>query len=81
MSSPIYVQQNVEDMIAGRSTKTRMDWLVRWKGFGAKDNTGEPLAKLRGCETFIGRFNKEWDKKKKEAEKEQSIREAKSEYK
>ena len=46
-----------EKIIAARKAKGVLQWLVKWKGFDAKDNTWEPIEHLAGCEDMIAEFN------------------------
>lgn len=60
----------VRDITSERLTKTRPEWLVCWKGYGAADDTWEPLGNLTSCERFIERFRSEQAKRNEEAETE-----------
>lgn len=40
-----------------RNKKGKWEYLIRWKGYGSKDDTWEPAYHLLHCEEFIDRFN------------------------
>ena len=75
-NSDMYI---VEDILSERSVKTadgthQKEWLVKWKDYGHKDNTWEPLSNLSGCESYIRRFNEEKQRMNEEAAKERESR-------
>ena len=45
-------------------------WLVRWEGYGEKDDTWEPIEHLVGCATFI----REFESRREEEDKQEKAR-------
>ncbi|KAK3258471.1 hypothetical protein CYMTET_8039 [Cymbomonas tetramitiformis] len=73
----------IEDILALRWSKGHREWLVRWKWYGAKDATWEPIEHLAGAEEYISRFDQEQLEKNEEAaagvaKKQQAARDAQS---
>lgn len=54
-SGDLYEVERIVDK--RRNKKGKWEYLIRWKGFGSKDDTWEPEHHLLHCEEFIDQFN------------------------
>lgn len=48
----------VESIIGKRQRQGKIEYLIRWKGFGQGEDSWEPVKNLQGCQELIKRFNK-----------------------
>ena len=60
----------VEKITAMRWSGGARQWLVRWEGYGEKDDTWEPIEHLVGCATFI----REFESRREEEDKQEKAR-------
>ncbi|XP_061622048.1 chromodomain Y-like protein 2 isoform X1 [Phyllopteryx taeniolatus] len=54
-SGDLYEVEHIVDK--RRNKKGKWEYLIRWKGYGSKEDTWEPEHHLLHCEEFIDRFN------------------------
>ncbi|XP_019751374.1 chromodomain Y-like protein 2 isoform X1 [Hippocampus comes] len=54
-SGDLYEVEHIVDR--RRNKKGKWEYLIRWKGYGSKEDTWEPENHLLHCEEFIDRFN------------------------
>ncbi|XP_017295505.1 chromodomain Y-like protein 2 [Kryptolebias marmoratus] len=54
-SGDLYEVERIVDK--RRNKKGKWEYLIRWKGYGSKEDTWEPEHHLLHCEEFIDRFN------------------------
>lgn len=48
----------VESIVGKRQRQGKIEYLIRWKGFGQSEDSWEPVKNLQGCQELIKRFNK-----------------------
>lgn len=61
-----YIVEKIVDSRVDAVTKEHM-YMVKWKGYAAKDNTWEPKKNLGKCSSLINAFNKSKKGKKGKA--------------
>ena len=48
----------VESILGKRTRHGKVEYLIRWKGFGPSEDSWEPVKNLQGCQQLIKDFTK-----------------------
>ena len=51
-------EYEVQSILDRRVARNRIEYLVQWKGYGAEDNTWEPLSNLKNAQVAVAEFEK-----------------------